>query len=374
MRNSECGIRNDDVDRIRSNGGFRIRVRHSSFTIQHSAFRIQHSAFTIIEMVVVVSIILILVTLVLPGLNSLWKQRKLADAENSVTGMLMTARAKALQSGSESGVFFYVDDRSVQRVVSVVQDPSSFYVYPGSDGVVVATAPDPSRTTSSHRPDAWEQVVIQNVFVVTPERGFEMPIPMRAVPRYVINAPATGGGDTTQTFTDDELANNSIVTIAQGGDGITRDRNFFTVIFSPNGELVVGRDVLIAEADADKNTLGDITGLQLGDPDTVKQYYAQSTTVPTAPLNPPVSSNPYASSGPGGNPSNVTVQSLVVDASNVALNFPSVDGLLVYDESLFNGAGNAAAKRKYLMDNGQPFYIQRLTGAVVRGPLGKNVP
>ncbi|MBI1826218.1 MAG: hypothetical protein HY287_00420 [Planctomycetes bacterium] len=324
-------------------------------------------------MVVVVSIVLILVTLVLPGMNSLWNQRKLADAENSITGMLMTARAKAMQSGTQGGLFFFVDDRNVQRVVSIVQDPAYYFVYDDPGGLVVATAPDPTKLNTPRRPTAWEGVVLQNVFVVIPERGFEMPTPMRVVPRYVIHTPTPGGGDETKTFNDDELANNSLLIVANGGDGITRQRNFFSVIYSPNGELIVGRDVLVAENDDDKNMLGDITGLPLGVPASVTQYYSQIATATKAPLNPPTGSNPYASSGRNA-PTTVSIQFLIADKSSTALNFPSVDGLLVYDDSLFNGAGDAATKRKYLLNSAQPFYIHRLTGAVVRGPLGKNVP
>jgi hypothetical protein len=95
--------------------------------------------------------------------------------------------------------------------------------------------------------------------------------------------PAPGGDDQTGTFTESELANNNLLTIAADGDSITRHRNFFSVVYSPNGELVVGRDVLIADKDEDKNLLGDITGLSVGDPTAVKQYYMRSTTTPTAP-------------------------------------------------------------------------------------------
>jgi hypothetical protein len=46
---------------------------------------------------------------------------------------------------------------------------------------------------------------------------------------------------------------------------------------------------------------------------------------------------------------------------------------LVYDESLFAAAGTSEQKRQYLLDAAQPFYVHRLTGAVVRGPVGEEV-
>jgi hypothetical protein len=64
---------------------------------------------------------------------------------------------------------------------------------------------------------------------------------------------------------------------------------------------------------------------------------------------------------------------LIADSDGTALNFPSVDGLLVYDESLFAGAGDAKDKRKFLIESGLPFYVHRFTGVVIRGPVGETV-
>ena len=66
---------------------------------------------------------------------------------------------------------------------------------------------------------------------------------------------------------------------------------------------------------------------------------------------------------------------LVVDNTNankpVAINFPSVDGLLVYDDSLFNEFDVDKDKRDFLFRTSQPIYVNRLTGSVVRGPVGE---
>ena len=65
----------------------------------------------------------------------------------------------------------------------------------------------------------------------------------------------------------------------------------------------------------------------------------------------------------------------MVDNTNankpVAISFPSVDGLLVYDDSLFNEFDVDRDKRDFLLRTSQPMYVNRLTGSVVRGPVGE---
>lgn len=325
-------------------------------------------------MIIVVAIVLVLVTLVLPAASTLWRDRRIADAQNTVSGMLMTARARALQgkqedapvfhfedppgtdpkqllTGDESGLFFYVDERGVQRVVAIVQ-----------------TTPedDPLRSAPENQEMrlAWA-----NVFTVVPERLFSLPTPMRAVPRYVVDdsRDAKFLGDpnaSKKTFDADEIANINVYSLpSPTADQAQRHRNFFTLIFSSNGRLLVGREVLIRDPDSDyaENPGGDVTGLHVTPVPGVQSYYNTQTN-DAANLNPVL----------GGAP--VPISDLVVDSrSPVALNFPSVDGLLVYDESLFAGAGDGPQKRKYLVEFAQPFYVHRLTGAVIRGPVGETL-
>ena len=61
-------------------------------------------------------------------------------------------------------------------------------------------------------------------------------------------------------------------------------------------------------------------------------------------------------------------------AGEVAINFPSVDGLLVYDNSVFRSLDLAEDKRDYLLESAQPFYVNRYTGAIIRGPRGEVEP
>jgi hypothetical protein len=61
-----------------------------------------------------------------------------------------------------------------------------------------------------------------------------------------------------------------------------------------------------------------------------------------------------------------------------ALNFPSVAGLLVYDDSLFEEFPDSNErnpdvldKREFLRQRGQPIYISPQTGEIVLGPIGE---
>jgi len=294
-------------------------------------------------MLVVITIVLIVLTLVLPTASSLWDERKIADAHNTIRGMLMTSRAAALGAeGADSGLLFYVDADGTQRIVSIKQDNAGR----------LACTPQPSCQV------AWD-----NVFVVTKDRQFRLPKPIRAVPRYVVEKASALTGP-FEVFSEEELANDDFGALPAGANQSQRHRNFFTMIYSSDGQLLVGRDVLIRDDDVDKDTLhlGDITGLRVGydyadGSPNVDQYYGQDDTpaeiAPTSDLQ--------------------AIDFLVVDAGapTTAINFPSVDGLMVYNDSTFNNIDSAAAKREFLLTSATPFYVSRMTGAVIAGPAGE---
>ena len=55
----------------------------------------------------------------------------------------------------------------------------------------------------------------------------------------------------------------------------------------------------------------------------------------------------------------------------VALNFPSVDGLLVYDDQLFSEL-DLSGKQPFLLRVGRPIYVSRMVGAIIRGSIGES--
>lgn len=288
----------------------------------------RRGAFTMIELIVVMVIILIILGLVLPAARDMWNERRLSQAENTLQGLLMSARANALKAGGvETGMLFYIDNRGVQRIVSI-------------------------RRVDSAEPR------MQNVFVATEDRTHDMPPPMRVVPRAVVD----NAGDPFVTYSDEELANQDFFDPPGAVNQAQRHRNFFTMIYTSHGNLTVRRDVLIQDVDVDEDKIGDVTGLGVhyapGDPPepTVEEYWKQDDT--KARIDPTAA--------------NRGVLYLVADADDVAYNFPSVDGLMVYDDSLLTGLDTAAERREFLLRSGQPFYVNRLTGTVIKGPVGES--
>ena len=290
--------------------------------------------------------------------------RDIAQAENTIRGLLMTARANAMRaSGVESGLLFYVDRNGTQRVVSIEQDEA------GVLECIRACHQEAGADVCRNGCDAaWE-----NVFRVTRERQLRLPKPMRAVPRYVVDTEQGAGAD-TEFFSAEELANNAFNPSDESieADEAQRHRNYFTMVYSGNGRLLVRRDVLIRDDgrddDEDGDTFGDLTGMLVGydhsaDEPNVRTYYSQDDNEPV-----PIDPTPGVSANEAR-----AVPFLVFDERDkVAINFPSVDGLLVYDDSLFNDVdSDEDKKRDYLLSTAQPFYVSRLSGAVIRGPRGE---
>jgi type II secretory pathway pseudopilin PulG len=311
-------------------------------------------------MLLVMTIVVIMLTLVLPAAQDMWEQRKVSDAQNTIRGLLMTGRARALRpGGEESGLLFYVDNRGTQRVVSIEQDATG-----NSDCKAACIENNEGDVCRNSCDAAWE-----NVFRVTEDRQHRLPSPMRAVPRYVIESK----GDNTEIFSAEELANNIFDPATSDGiefDQAQRHRNYFTMIYSSDGRLLVRRDVLIRDDDLNSTNnddrFGDLTGMTVGydyagNAADVLLFYSQDD-------NNPISID--SSDLPTSNLK--AVPFLVIDVDDdVAVNFPSVDGLLVYDDALFNNLESDLDKRAFLLETAQPFYVSRMSGAVIRGPVGE---
>jgi len=308
------------------------------------------AAFTLIEMMVVVAVILIILGLALPAASSLWEERKTAETVNTIQGLLMTSRAQAMQADAvETGFLAYVDSQGTQHLVSIEQrrdklsDPNPRW----SDVFVIGEYPVP---------DGEEGLVSGGA-------DHTIPAPRRVIPRYAVELnPAGGTTASPDYFEDDELNNDDFVD--PPGDQAQRHRNFFTMIFSTDGQLQVGRNVLIqdinriSQVDTDATPRGDRTGLPVS-PEAPKSFYDAEDNELDLDF---VSDDKFA-------------RNFIVGKAedDKAVNFPSVDGLLVYDESLYSGL-TVGEKRDFLIETAQPLYVSRWTGTLIVGPVGEPPP
>lgn len=292
-------------------------------------------AFTLVELVVVVVIVLILLGIALPAASTIWAQRKVAEAENTLQGVLNNARARAVSAGGvETGLFFYLDANGVQHIAPIEQD-------------------DPG------------DILRQHVFRFSGDRDETLPAPMRVLPRYAVEP--SNQAQPWKTFESFELLNDMLE--PNLGNNIQvgqRHRNFFTLIYARDGQLRVARDVLLVDPSTDtlgRDVYGDRTGLFVGmlpDQDTARYYRHDNTQAMIDPTG-----------------AQRRVKHLIqAPQTNIAINFPSVDGLLLYNDQEFRAQGadpldNTNILRRFLIRNAQPFYISRLTGEVIRGPVGE---
>jgi len=295
-------------------------------------------------MIVVVAIVLVILGLILPAASTLWNERKTAQAVNAVQGLLMTSRAKAMEAdGVESGFLAFVDEEGAHHCVSITQ------ASPSKEELANL---NPLECAKLRRAYAI-------VFEITDDRDQVLPKPMRVVPQYVVDVPTTADSD-PDTFSGLELANNDFQIPPDDVDEVQRHRNFFTMVFSTDGHLLVNCDVLIQDEDQNGDGIGDRTGLRVG---------------PGPPHNSATTTQYYTISGDATNidpePNPKEIPFLVTDEDDVAINFPSVDGLMVYDDSLFNEV-TTPEKRSFLLRVGQPLYVSRWTGTVIRGPVGES--
>jgi prepilin-type N-terminal cleavage/methylation domain-containing protein len=338
-------------------------IPHYAFTISHWPFALRHSrfsaprglkpaaqvsvsGFTLVEMLVVVAIVIAIAALTLPAVTTMWEQRKLTDAQNTIQGLLMTTRAMAVSAGErEHGILFYLDDRGVQRIVPIVQ----------------AQVDEADPDIPYGQIDAYRLAYL-NVFTVQSGRDWSLPAPLRAVPRYAVLPDETP--PSSLRFSDAELVNNDFLNPA--GHEAQRHRNYFTMVFTAEGRLLDRRDVLIQDFDDDGDARGDLTGLRVLGP-------TRNETTRKGPSR-FIRDGGDASIDPTGSTPIVTIPFLAVeqDQSNrPAISFPSVDGVLLYDDALFNEIGAPADRRRFLLDTAQPLYVSSLTGELIRGPVGE---
>lgn len=346
------------------------------------------SGFTLIELGIVIAIVIILLTLVLPAATQLWEERKLADAENTVRGLLTSQRAEAVRGDvGRVGAFFYVDRDGTQRVASIRQLTVQRLLELGFGSGADDFKPDPISTDDGNDNTNYE-LLLQNVYEVTDERTYAFAPPIRVVPRYVVEGDGGAGMPPRDFFSEAELANDDYFT--PPGDAAQLHRNFFTLLFDTDGTLRVGLDALIFDFDADADNLGDVTRLRVGygaaQAERVANMFdarnVDDTDMPKGILNhvglgglgvPPADRTVPMLLDNNGPPDEDINPSYTPENPGTALNFLSVDGLLVYDDQLFREGANPKEKRLSLLRTGIPLYINRQTGAVIKGPEGENL-
>ncbi len=302
-------------------------------------------AFTLLELVVVLGIIAFLAVVTLPAVSRMMEDSRLTETENKIKGLLRSARSRAMDN-KEAGLFFFVQD-GVQKAVFIAAEQNGV-------GMTQQTTADRFR------------VLEGNVFAFPP--------PYRVVPRGVLDREDRPGNQVGPFYWSNlELASDDYRDMVQeDGNRPQNHRNFFTILFTAEGHLLTREIVLIHDgdeetdgaSDAAPGTSGEVPGTVTGLPVATVAVYQDAAGDQFLDFNPPP-------------PSGISLSAMLTsgEPQKAALNFPSVDGLLVYDDSVFRDyleiPDGPTLLRQYLIESAAPYYVSRQSGMVIAGPKGE---
>ncbi|GIK15224.1 MAG: hypothetical protein BroJett003_01880 [Planctomycetota bacterium] len=328
----------------------------------------RRSAFTLTELLVVIGIVVLLALAAVPAINQMWEQRKISEAETILRGALMNARQRALGT-TEAGLLFYLDGAGVQHVVLIQRADEPLSARYDEGGNPKYTTVDPLD------PSVRVDLISSSRFEIVPGVQFTIPKPIRAAPSAALLDPARNARRDRQLsferFSDAELVNNDF----DAPVGLTgqeefepqRHRNYFAVVFSPLGQQLIGRDVLVYDEDGETDLAGS-AGYQRGDLTGVRAM--PMVTKYAAGSYDPVLKEMPRELDPSNRLANLAHMLTVrMRGEDVAVNFPSVRGVIVYDDEQFQQA-TPGTHRQYLRETARPYYVSATTGDVIRGPIG----
>lgn len=329
----------------------------------------RRGAFTLTELLVVIGIVVLLALAAVPAINQMWEQRKISEAETILRGALMNARQRALGT-TEAGLLFYLDSAGVQHVVLIQRTDEPLSARYDESGNPKYTTVDPLD------PSVRVDLISSSRFEIVPGVQFTMPKPIRAAPSAALLDPARNARRDRQLsferFSDAELVNNDF----DAPVGLTgqeefepqRHRNYFALVFSPLGQQLINRDILVYDEDGETDLAGAM-GYQRGDLTgartlpTVTKYAAGSYDFVQYKEKP----RDLDASNTRANLAHLITVTMA--GEDVAANFASVRGVIVYDDGQFMESA-PGTHRQYLRETARPYYISPTTGDVIRGSIG----